>query len=48
MREQKERVVRGRGRKCKTEEMMREPHLWISLRIRYLKEVDGVSQGSLL
>ncbi len=27
---------------------MCELHLWVSLLIRYLEEVDGASQGSLL
>lgn len=42
MREQEEK------RACKAKETMSELHLWISLRIGYLKEVDGVPQGSLL
>lgn len=38
----------GGGRRGEARNRTAEQHLWVSLLIRYLQEVDGVSQGRLL
>lgn len=45
-----EQKIRNRGRALRAgdEETESKLHLWVSLLIRYLEEVDGVSQGGFL